>query len=183
MVRTIQRYRTLGSFASRVAPWIVKPMHPSIKFALLGIAVAGAIIFAGCASRSANGTDAAAFGAVVMTPLMEPPMVLAYGANEFRVANHRWPGNYNELTNFLNQAGDKCYSSFQSVKYRHIEFVEMPDGKLRIETDYTFSSAVTNSNGTVDSSGTVTVKGMKMVVPPTDPRNMVPPTESTSNVH
>jgi hypothetical protein len=143
-------------------------MHQFMKYVLLGFAMVFASIFTGCVSRKATaGLGAAAFGGVVEVAL-DPAFQLAYASNEFRVAKHRWPRDYDELSSFLKQTGDNTYSSLQAVKYHRINFAETADGKLSIEADYTFNSTgKLNSGGRFSLSGTGMIDGM--VVSPFDP--------------
>lgn len=147
-------------------------MHQFMKYAFVGLAMVCAGILSGCVSRQAG----AQLGAVVMGGVLEvaldPGLELAYASNEFRMANHRWPRDYDELSSFLKQTGDRTYPSFQAVKYDRIHFTETTDGKLRVEADYTLNSARKLDSGVAfNYSGSGRINGM--VVSPFDPDEMM----------
>jgi len=153
-------------------------MQQFMKYALLGLAMVCASVFTGCISRK----TADGLGARVLRDVLEigldPAFELAYASNEFRVAKHRWPRDYEELSSFLKQADDKTYSSFQAVKYHPITFTETADGKLRIEADYTLNlnspaRKLTSGDTVSSASGTGRIEFM---LSPFDPHEMrLPP--------
>jgi hypothetical protein len=153
-------------------------MRPFMRYTLLGIAMVCTIIFTGCMSQRAGAGPGAVVVEAALEPLLDPAFELAYASNEYRVVKHRWPKDYDELSNFLKQTGNKKYSLFLAVKYHRIDFAETADGKLRIEADYTFDSVGKfNSGGTFHSNGTGQIEGM--VVSPFDPRKMPLPPDTT----
>ena len=150
-------------------------MHQFVKYAFLSVLVVCASIFSGCVSRKAG----AGLGAVVLAGSLEvalnPAFELAYASNEFRVARHRWPRDYDELSSFLKQTDNRTYSSCQALKFHQINFTETADNNLRIDADYAFDSTREfNSGGTLSSNGTGRIDGL--VISAFDPHEMrLPP--------
>lgn len=147
-----------------------------MKRALFSVAIACATMFTGCISHKAG----AELGARVFEGLFEglldaacqPALDLQYASNEFRVAKHRWPQDYDELSTFLKQTDDTTYSSLQAVEFHRIKFTDTAEGNLRIDADYTL-----NSTGKLSGGGTyrvenspVSINGMEIT--PSDPHEM-----------
>ena len=99
---------------------------------------------------------------------------MANASNEFRVAKHRWPEDYDELSSFLKETDGRTYSSLHAVEYHRIKFTRMAAGNLKIDADYTLNSAgKLTSGGTYRANGRGSLEGM--VVSPFDPHEMTSP--------
>src|SRR5262249_22648412 len=128
-------------------------MHKFVKRALLGVAILSGIMSTGCISQQLG----AALGERVFVGALEvafqPALDMQYASNEFRVAKHRWPKDYDELSSFLKENDETTYSSLQAVEFHRITFTEAAEGKLRIDADYTL-----NSSGKLSGGGTYRVE-------------------------
>ena len=119
-------------------------------------------LFTGCIShRFGTGLDEAVIGGVVEKSV-EPPLALAEGVNEFRMAKKRWPRNYEELSTFLRDSDEKTFSALLSARFERIDFADMPDGSLEINADYTLRSKGPFSIG--NGIGTMRIDDMKVSI-------------------
>jgi hypothetical protein len=149
-------------------------MYKFMKRALLSVAILCGIMSTGCISQQLG----AALGARVLEGALEvafqPALDLEYASNEFRVANQRWPQDYDELSSFLKQTDDTTYSSLRAVEFHRIKFTEAAEGKLRIDADY-----ILNSTGKLRGGGTYSVENspgsFNMEFSPCDPDEMRSP--------
>ena len=114
--------------------------HFATKHLLLGFVIFCPLIFAGCiSSKNWAGIGAAVVESAVK-PMLGLPMELARGANKFRNALGHWPEGYDELADFLKQSDNRTFTRLQTVQFHSIYFSKLPDGRLRIDADYSAGS-------------------------------------------
>jgi hypothetical protein len=146
-------------------------MHKFMKRALLSVAILCGIMSTGCISQQLGAELGKRIFAGVLKVAFQPALDLEYASNEFRVANQRWPKNYDELSSFLKQYDDTTYSSLQAVEFHRITFTEAAEGKLKINADCTL-----NSSGKLSGGGTYRVENspgsVTMEISPSDPDEM-----------
>jgi hypothetical protein len=111
-----------------------------MKYVLLGFAVICTTFLTGCMSQKAGAGLGAAVLEAALKPMFEPSLELARGANEFREQRKRWPKDYEELSSFLRHSDDRTFRQLQAVQFHSIHFSDLPDGRLRVDADYTARS-------------------------------------------
>jgi len=79
--------------------------------------------------------------------MFEPSLELASASHQFRGARKRWPKDYEELSGFLKESDDEKFMQLQAVRFHSIRFAELPDGKLKIDADYSVDSANVRIDG------------------------------------
>src|SRR5260370_4488476 len=112
-------------------------MHKFMKRVLFSLAIVCAIMFTGCISQKAGAELGARVFEGILEVAFQPALDFAYASNEFRVAKHRWPRDYDELSSFLKQTDDTTYSSLQAVECHRIKFTETAECNLSIEAYFT----------------------------------------------
>ena len=133
------------------------------------ICIAGCI---GCMShRVAKGLAPIILEATI-EPAFEAPLELDRGANEFRLAEGRWPRDYAELSNFLENSDSETYRKLRAVRFSRIEFSNEPDGWLKVTAQYRVDSSAHTAPGIkmTFSGGTVTITNMR--IGPLDPQEL-----------
>lgn len=145
-------------------------MIPCRRNILRGFAVIGVALCAGCGSPQFNGLGPVVNKAVVQ-PIMEPLRDLERGANEFRVAQGRWPGDFPELTDFLKQSDGETCRQLHAAQLSHIEFSDAPNGWLKVTGLILLPAGTYTASGSslTVSGGTVT---LTMTMAPIDPQEM-----------
>jgi len=126
---------------------------------LLGLAMTCTTFLTGCASQNTSAGLGATVLEAALKPMFEPSVELARGANEFRDARKYWPKDYDELSGFLRQSDNRIFTELQAVQFHSIHFSELPDGRLRVDADYT-----------ADSGAKVRIEDMRISA--FDPREM-----------
>ena len=130
-----------------------------MKYVLLGLAMTCTTFLTGCASQNTSAGLGATVLEAALKPMFEPSVELARGANEFRDARKHWPKDYDELSGFLRQSDNRIFTELQAVQFHSIHFSELPDGRLRVDADYT-----------ADSGAKVRIEDMRISA--FDPREM-----------
>ena len=110
------------------------------RFVLLTLGVMSVTVFTGCMSERVGAGLAPVVLEAAIKPMFEPPQLLAREANEFREAKKRWPKNYDELSSFLRHSDAQTFRQIEAVQFHSIHFSDLPDGRLRVDADYTVGS-------------------------------------------
>jgi hypothetical protein len=152
-------------------------MHKFMKPLLFSLPILCATLTRCLSHKVGAALGEKAFEAVFET-FSQPIFDLQYASNEFRVAKHRWPQDYDELSTFLKETDGTTYSSLQALGFHRIKFTETAESNLRIDADFTSNASGTLSGGgsyRVDN-GKVSIDGME--VSPCDPHEMRLPRNS-----
>ena len=97
-----------------------------MKSFLLILVMAGMTCFTGCIS--------------VPKDMVVPGVELQQATLKFRLAEKRWPKDYDELSGFLKRSHDPTYASLQAVKFHRLDFIALPDGGIKVDMRYTTAS-------------------------------------------
>ena len=131
----LTKLRHAGRFAARDFRNLAIIVRPFTTYPLLVLAGAGVTLFAGCISNNVGSTLAE----TMVSQAIAPPIELSFSACKFRRTTQRWPKDYDELSAFTKQSGDRL----QPRQYDRVDFTEKADGSLEIYA-VTVAAGLTN---------------------------------------